>query len=337
MPKNKHALIRYRVINRCLIDYEFCSREFLIEACERALDIAPLGERTFDQDIADMRYDNRLGFHAPIRFSRRHGGYYYDYEEQPGYSIDRIPVSRVEIDALTFASSLLGAYRETGVFSRFSGAVRKVVDAVNIQKAHFDEPEFDFIDFEHVPFYRGSDFLETIIQAIQAKRALEVEHQSFDSPEREIRVVHPYLLKEYRNRWYLLGHDDVRDEIRIFALDRIHGIEPAVQQYREQDFDAAEYFRNTVGVISPGGEPPEILIAVRRRQANYLLTQPWHGSQSVASENAGEVVFRFRVHPTYEFRSLVLGLGKDARVITPEQFRDEMVEEVRQISDQYKK
>ena len=48
MPLNKEALIRYRVINRCLVDSRYVSKAKLIRACEEALDIAPLGKRTID-------------------------------------------------------------------------------------------------------------------------------------------------------------------------------------------------------------------------------------------------------------------------------------------------
>jgi len=298
------------------------------------LDISPLGDRTIAQDIADMRHDSRLGYNAPIKYSKSQGGYYYD---DPDYSIDNLSLNHEELDALNFASTLLGQMRNTGVFNKFSGAVQKIVDAVNIQKAHFDGPEFDFIDFEHVPFVRGSEFLQPIIDYIQEKKAIELNYQSFNDPAPVYHTLHPYLLKEYRNRWYVIGHDESHNDIRTFGLDRIISIETATVKFIEKDFNAEEYFKYTVGVISPTSEPPLIQLAIKKPQAYYLLTQPWHESQIVSSKKKNEITFEFKLHPTFEFKSMVLGFGKDVKVIEPGSFREELKNELQSTLDRYSK
>ncbi len=195
MAKNKNALIRYRVINRLLIDHNICPKEQLIEACEDTLDIHPLGERTIDKDIYDMRNDNGLAYYAPIKYDRNRGGYYYD---DPDYSIDNLPLKADEIEALTFASTLLNQFRNTGLFNQFSGAVQKIVDAVNIQKANIQLPQYDFIDFEQVPFVKGSEFLQPIIEAIKNKQVLLIHYQSFD---RDSPVDHSLLFSSEKSKW----------------------------------------------------------------------------------------------------------------------------------------
>jgi len=77
MPLNKEALIRYRVINRCLVDYGVASKKE-VNGCLRGRPRHhPLGERTIDKDISDMRFDQRLGFNAPFLLTDK-GGYYYE-------------------------------------------------------------------------------------------------------------------------------------------------------------------------------------------------------------------------------------------------------------------
>ena len=205
MPLNKEALIRYRVINRCLVDHRYVSKAKLIRACEEALDIAPLGERTIDQDLHDMREDTRLGFFAPIKHSREKGGYYYD---DPDYSIDNIPLNEEELEALSFASTMLEQYKHIDLFNTFTGAVQKIVDAVNIHRILKSESSYSFIQFESVPEMKGSEYLQVIIEAIRDKTVLEILHQRFDSDKAYLHRIHPYLLKEYRNRWYLIGLND---------------------------------------------------------------------------------------------------------------------------------
>ncbi|MGW8316067.1 MAG: hypothetical protein ACWGNV_10730, partial [Bacteroidales bacterium] len=59
-----------------------------------------------------------------------------------------------------------------------------------------------------------------------------------------------------------------------------------------------------------------------------LISQPWHESQNIEEENDQQVVFSFRVHPTYEFRTLLLGLGKDGLVLSPESLKKDIREEL---------
>ncbi len=113
MPKNKDALIRYRVINRCFRERTFVTLQDLKEACERTLDIYPIGDRTIQADINAMRYDGRLGYNAPIKIDRTRGVYYY---EDPNYSIDNIPLNEDEMESLVFASRLLEQYSDVEIF-----------------------------------------------------------------------------------------------------------------------------------------------------------------------------------------------------------------------------
>ena len=332
MSKNKNALIRYRVINRCLIDYVVCSKEKLIEACEEALDISPLGERTIDKDIYDMRNDNGLAFWAPIRYDKTKGGYYY---VDPDYSIDNLPLKQDEIEALAFASTLLNQFRNTSLFNQFSGALQKIVDAVNIQKSNVHFTHYDFIDFERVPFVKGSEFLHEIIEAIRDKRPLMLHYQSFDQEMPVDHIVHPYLLKEYRNRWYVIGLHEKYNEIRTFGLDRIISVDSSHIPFKDKNFNPQDFFKNTIGIISPQGKPPDIIFVLKKRQAQYLITQPLHESQKVIAENEEEITFRIKVHPTYELMNVFMGYGANLRIIEPLNIRDEIIDMIQKTLKQY--
>jgi predicted DNA-binding transcriptional regulator YafY len=332
MSKNKNALIRYRVINRCLTDYVVCSKEKLIEACEEALDIYPLGERTIDKDIYDMRNDNGLGYYAPIRYDKTRGGYCY---EDPDYSIDNLPLKKDEIEALAFASTLLNQFRNTPLFNQFSGALQKIVDAVNIQKSNVHFTFYDFIDFERVPFVKGSEFLHDIIDAIRDKKPLVLHYQSFGQEIPVDHTIHPYLLKEYRNRWYVIGLHEKYQEIRTFGLDRIISVELAHILFKDKNFNPGDFFRHTIGIISPRGMPPDIDFAVKKRQAQYLITQPLHESQIITGENKDEILFRLKVHPTYELMNVFMGYGPDLRVIEPPEIKNSFIDILERTIQQY--
>ena len=190
----------------------------------------------------------------------------------------------------------------------------------------------EFISFKKAPEVKGTQYLDPIINAIEAKKVLRLYYLPFYEDKPYFNELHPYLLKEHGFRWYLIGLNEFKGQVRTYALDRIRDIQETHGiAYREPEFDAALYFKNTLGIIAPQGNPPLIKIAVQKTQAQYLITQPWHDSQNIEMEDEDQIVFSFRVFPTYEFKSQLLSLGKDARVVEPDSLKSEIRNELGQM------
>ncbi len=193
-----------------------------------------------------------------------------------------------------------------------------------------------FISFRKAPKIKGTQYLEPIIKAIENKQVLRLYYLPFYEDKPYFNEVHPYLLKEHDFRWYLIGLNEFKGQVRTYALDRIRDLkEVSGSVYQEPEFNASEYFKYTLGIIAPQGEPPQIKVAVQKTQAQYLITQPWHESQNIEEENEDQVVFSFRVHPTYELKTLLLSLGKDAQVIEPASLRQDLKKELEQMLSRY--
>ncbi|HOW26411.1 MAG TPA: WYL domain-containing protein [Bacteroidales bacterium] len=315
MPKNKEALIRYRVINRYLIDHTYATKEQLIDACERALDIAPLGERTIAGDIHAMRYDRHLAYLAPIRWDKVRQAYYYD---DPDYSIDQLPINSDEMDSLKFASAILNQFKHVGVFNKYSGALQKVVDLVTIQKWN-DRLAMDYIELEKVPYFKGSEYLEVFLDAIRNSTVLIIRHQSFQAEAPDEHIVHPYHLKEYRNRWYLIGFEEHAKNIRIFGLDRVLSVrEDPARAFITVPFQTQDYFRHTIGIFTTPEEPVSVVLRFDRTIGKYLLTQSIHETQQIIEEESDHMDFGFHLSITSEFISFILGWGSSVQALEPE-------------------
>ena len=69
----------------------------------------------------------------------------------------------------------------------------------------------------------------------------------------------------------------------------------------------------------------DFLIRVKKEQAQYLITQPLHESQEIVEEKKEEIIFELKVHPTYEFKAIILGLGSDVRIMEPSDLKDEII------------
>ena len=239
--------------------------------------------------------------------------------------------NKEEIERLKEAAALLERYKFSDVFGDISGALQKVIDVIEISAGQQSGENYDFICPEKVPHIKGSEYLATIIQAIKNKRVLRIYYQPFYEDKPYFIEVHPYLLKEHKNRWYMIGLNDFKEQLRTYSLDRIRDIQISDIPYKKQTFSARDYFMNSIGVISPEGDPPKTRIAVQKTQAQYMITQPWHESQNIEEETEDEVIFSFRVHQTYEFISLLLSYGKDVKILEPASLRERIKEELEEM------
>jgi predicted DNA-binding transcriptional regulator YafY len=333
MPKNKEALIRYRIINRCLLDKTYVSRRELKEACERILDIYPIGERTIDADINAMRNDERLGYLAPIKMDRSRGVYYY---EDPSYSIDNIPLNEEELESLLFASKLLEQFKGIEIFRKFAGSVQKLAETIIVYRYHEEAMVRDFIEFEKVEEVKGTNFLESIIDALKNQKVLNIEYKSFDSKRSTVNIIHPYLLKEYRNRWYLIGYNDKHVGIRTYGLDRIITLSVNNSStFIDKGFDPKTYYENVIGISVINKKPIGIEIAFTEFQAQYVITQPLHSSQELVSKSRNRYVFKYFLVPNFEFISQVIGWGEEVEIISPKKLRKKMQNLLQKMSIKY--
>lgn len=331
MPANKYALIRYRVINRCLKDYQFATMDKLIQVCEDALSMSPISERTIYQDLRDMREDDQLGYYAPIRLNRDKG-YYYD---DPDYSIDNIPLGEEEVKALSFAATMLDQFRNISIFSTFTGAVQKVVEAMNIKRLSKEDDLLPFIEFEHSPVSLGQQFIEPIILAIKNKKVIRFKYQRFVTEKVLSHDIHPYLLKQYHSRWYLIGLHDYHEDVATYCLDRIVS-DPEVTDipYEDRGFNTREYFKSVIGIITSSENPQKVVLKLTPQQAWYVITQPIHSSQKVI-EKKDHFIVELRVIPTYELIMLIMGWGPEVEVIQPKSLKSRIFELHKKCTDRH--
>ncbi len=324
MPVNKDALCRYRIINRCLAGGRHATKEQLRTAIMEILDLQSLGTRTIDQDIADMRNNNHLNYNAPIVWDANEKAYAYS---DPEYSIDKIPLNADELQALNFAANLLDQYRDVEVFRDSGSAIQKVLNVVKVQFLPEAADGQPVIEFERAVAFKGTEFLQPIHEAITGKRVIQFDYRRFGESETRHHVLHPYVLKEYRNRWYVIGLHNEFNEIRTFGLDRMSELKTiSAFRFRSTSFNSGDYFRNTVGVTALRDTPEEIILSFVPAQGEYLLAQPLHSSQQVVQNNEEAIIVKLKIVPTYEFYGMLLGWGSDVTVVSPESVKNHLLE-----------
>lgn len=337
MPANKYALLRYRVIDRCLTNRfrPYPSIEDLQYACEEALygsSNERISRSTIEKDLKAMREEEELGYFAPIRYSKAHNGYFYDRE---GYTIRDISLSDEEQEAIKLAAATLFQFRDLAMFKDFGSAIRKIFDRMNISPEMQDEAVERHVQFETTPEAEGTDLLPELLQAIKQRQEVHFRYHSFlDGSETE-RILHPYLLKEYRNRWYVIGKDVERNGTRTFGVDRISDLALKEKFFAaDASFNPDALFRHSFG-ITAGGDPVDVVLRFGQRQAQFIRTQPLHPTQHLLNENADSITVSIRVIPSAELSMTILSFGDSVEVISPAMLRDEIAATVKSTASLY--
>ena len=303
MPANKYALLRYRIIDRCLTTRQaYPTKEELRQACEEALygsDGEHISISTVEKDLWAMRNEADLGFYAPIEYHRDERGYYYSEE---GYSINDVQLNDDDLDAIRFATNTLIQFRELPIFQQFDQALGKIADRLAVSPNLDTQTDADFIQFESTPHASGSEHLGPLLQAIRGRHPIQLGYRKF-SDEGDVvsrYALHPYLLKEYRNRWYLLAWDDQKGGIKTFGCDRIFAVDIEEQgRFKlNEGFQAQDYFTHAVGITVLGkGKAELIQLNATFGQifglptSSSLSKHQWMGEKQIVSLN----VFTFEL------------------------------------------
>lgn len=192
----------------------------------------------------------------------------------------------------------------------------------------------DRVLLEHVPTI---SHLIPLIETLQAGNCVELRYQKFHDDEPIVFVAHPYCLKLFRQRWYLLARRDDLDELRTYALDRILALKPTKQPaVVPADFDAGGHFEQYFGIFTGMNvEPCAIVLRVTNREAQYLDTLPLHHSQFKVEANDTHTTYRYRLAPTYDFRMELLSRGAAVEVLQPEWFRAEVKQHIEAMMQNY--
>ena len=192
-----------------------------------------------------------------------------------------------------------------------------------------------YISFDGKQF-TGYHHIEIIIRAISESRVIKFFYKKFDGEEKE-RKVKPYLLKEYNNRWYLVGEDADSGQDRNFGLDRIEKIEITDEKFENTEaIVAKDGFKKIIGISNPDkNKLEEIVLKVTDEQIKYFLTYPWHESAKIEQNANGEWIVNLFIRINYELKQLILMNHSYVQVLRPTHLAESMKTLLTKALDKY--
>lgn len=325
MSKNKNAILRYQVLDRC---FRNTGRKYfwqdLLDEINKALveyngPGSGIKRRQLFDDIKFMESDQ--GWSIPLERKQDGRKVYYRYSD-PNFSIRNEPLNESEINQIQAAVSVL---------SRFSGApqfewVQELIPVLK-DRLGLEETKREVIYIESNIDLKGLNHLSSLYKAIINEQVLRVEYQDFKS-EKPFKVTfHPYYLKQYNNRWFVFGLNEELDiETWNMALDRIISIKQIQGSYKSTNFDWNEYFYDIIGVTKRTDEDvEEVVLEFSQKSAPYVQTKPLHATQKT-EEKDSKLIVKIEVIPNYELESLILSFGENVKVLGPEKLKKKIID-----------
>jgi len=335
MPTNKNAAIRYQTLDKCFRDRRHrYYMEDLIDKCEEAIyyynGVGGVSRRQIFEDIKFM--ESETGWSVPLERKQDGRRVYYRYSDSD-FTINAQPLT--EDEARQLRSVIITLRRFRGLPS--NAWVDEVISNLEWRFGLRGKQE-NMIGFEQNPYLRGLNLLPDIIDAATSHQAVRITYRNYKNCDEEYTVVvHPWYIKQYNNRWFLMAYDAEADRISNYALDRIQNfnVEEDVAYIPNKEVDFGHYFDDVFGVTIPPSDVEKIrvLLQFSKKQYPYIVSKPLHHSQEIV--DADNRILAVEVRPTYEFTQLILSFGFDVKVLGPEPFKQEILANLRRNLQNY--
>lgn len=332
MASNKHAQIRYKVLDDCFSNFH---RKFyfndLLERCNKVLydyygeGHSGIKTRTLRADISYMR--DRAGEEGvEIEAVDDGNGFYYRYSEN-GFSIFKRGLDESDIAQLKETVMMLQRFKGMPNLEWISELVVKLEDKLDLRGV-----SRSVIGFDDNKAYIGLDWFQDLFDAIINKTVLHIQYKTFTDVTHDW-IIHPYYIKEYNNRWFLFGLNEEYDTISIIPLDRIENIEQVKRNYTDSVIDFEHYFDEVVGVSVTPQEKVCIRLQFSEHRFPYVLTKSLHQSQRIV--DIDNRIVEINVIPNNELDALILSFGSDIEVLSPASYRERVQVLVRDLYKKY--
>lgn len=332
MPNTKSSDLRFKVLDRCLRRGGY-STVGLKDAVNKELvgaGYAPITAlNTIRQDLLHIEcYHPNV--HIEVKKVGRNVTYAY---EDPDSSIYKLQFSDEELAQLSQCMAMLSQFEGLPQMEWLQSFMERFKLSINIE-ANGKR----VVGFDECPYLKGKELFATLLTAICEKRVLKISYKNFRNGVTKQLVFHPYYLKEFNKRWFLIGISDKFDMPTNLAFDRIEKIEtlqkPEYKENTKFDFNN-DYFEDVVGVTRYDAQVEKIRIRVGNNSLPYITTKPLHGSQRIISTSEDSTIIQIEVIPNYELEQLLLYYGESVTVVSPIAFKEKMRNRIKKMAENY--
>jgi predicted DNA-binding transcriptional regulator YafY len=289
--------------------------------------------RTVYRDLEALQV---AGF--PIYTDRIHGKNLWSLLDTVKHQMP-VPFSLTELMALYFSRDMLKVFKDTVFYDALESLFKKVKTTLPPGSARYLDQVEQTLHVGIKPYKdygRFKEILNLVQDAAVNRKTVEMVYHTMSRKKETRRRVDPYRIWFFNGTFYLIGHCHMREEVRVFALDRVKLMSVTKDSFEPpEDFSLDEFLRPSFGVFQ--GEPVKVKIWFSSDVAGYIREKIWHESQAIETQKDGSILFEAVVAGTEEVKFWIMGWGAHARVLEPESLRSEILTEAEAVAANYRK
>ena len=188
-----------------------------------------------------------------------------------------------------------------------------------------------FLSLDETSLVKNFQYFDIILEAIKNRKTISFQHTSFyhtDRKKPKTHTIKPYLLKEYQNRWYVVGEND--EGFRVFGLDRLADLQVLDNKpFLNKTEEANEKLSHTIGLNFSDHEPARTILRFHATQKPYLESLKLHHSQEEVSDGLdGFYTIKLFVSYNFELKQQLLKYGSLVEVLEPDFVRADIKKEL---------
>lgn len=323
MPISKNARKRFILIDGILKSHKRYSIKEISEIVNEQLEedgYERVSDRMIYNDILMIKNE------FPVNIIKKDGKYQYETRDE---SITNEILNEKDREIIEMALQTFSIYKGSSLFEKFDDVITRVMAGSVLRRLNkLDHKKY--IQIGELTGKTGQEWIEVIYDAIVSYKTLTIHYKPYGG-ETKIRTISPYLLKEYRNVWYMVAcanETKHKGGTNLFKLNRVVKIEACDQTYVIDDtFNAEDYFKYSLGVFHiHGAEPIEVKLKFNKALIPLISETKIHPSMEIISKNEDEMVVTFTVYNTIELKNKILSFGANVEVISPLELREEIME-----------
>lgn len=331
MPVNKNVYRRYKIIDTCLRDlnrtYTYENMLEVVNTKLRYIDCDTIQIRQLKYDLNEFESKEEFvkikqGKKRILRYENTNCPFPFNYLN------DWIKTSIDDMQKLLAEPE----FSDKPIFRSMSMLISHIPILLS------SKIESKFLEFDDNPFLKGIEYFDRLLYSILNKMVLNIEYEPYDkSPI--MYVTHPYSIKQYNNRWFLICSTDSHPNVlSILPVDRIKSIDINENvPYRENQINIDEYFEDIVGITVPNTEVVKVKLKISEKRYPYIESKPIHSSQTeLKSERTeGYRVISIKVKPNRELETLISSYSDDIEVLEPEFLREKFRNKIYNLYNKY--
>ena len=288
-------------------------------------------KRTVQRDLEVL---TAAGF--PVTSDMRNGTVFWHFME--GFHAEApIALTLTEQMALYFSKGLFKPLQGSPIYESLESAIQKIgsqLPAQSFSLLRGLENALAVRTFGFKDYTRSKQTIEAMTRAVFHKYRVRLTYQSPHDSRPTERELDPYRLWYVSNALYVVGHDHLRNDMRVFAVDRIRSVSLTNRRFEiPEDFDFEAFTRTAFNMI--WGETQEVKIRFSASQAPYIRERTWHPSQKIETEPDGSIILTLQVADLGEVKFWLIGFGVEATVLSPIELAKEIGAEAESLAKVY--